>query len=237
MEDDMSDGGSATGQIKQKLVATKQRWAAEGRLLTGRPSHREEDRLPPGQRKVTDWPVLDLGVKPRIPLESWRLQIDGLVEQPMRLDWNALQALPQSDFTSDIHCVTAWSRFDNRWRGVAVRDLLDHVRPKAEARFVTIWSYDTYSTNLPLEGFAAEDALLATHWEGHTAHARSRRTGQGGGAAALLLEERQMGEADRVCRRGSAGLLGGARLPQSGRSVDRAALRISDLISGSSVSK
>jgi DMSO/TMAO reductase YedYZ molybdopterin-dependent catalytic subunit len=169
MDDHMNDGGTPPtmgGRIKDKLIATKQRWAEEGRLLTGRPSHREEDRLPPGQRKTTDWPVLDLGVKPNIPLERWRLQIDGLVEQPARLDWNAFQALPQTDFTSDIHCVTAWSRFDNRWRGVSVRNLLERVQPKPEARFVTLYSYDTYSTNLPLAAFAVDDALLATHWEG-----------------------------------------------------------------------
>lgn len=168
MDDDMSDGGSSAG-IKDKLIATKQLWAQEGRLLTGRPidskrAHREEDRLPPGQRKTTDWPVLDLGVKPNIPLDRWRLRVDGLVEQPMRLDWAAFQALPQTDLTSDVHCVTAWSRFDNRWRGVAVRNLLAHVQPKPEARFVTLHSTDTYTTNLPLEEFAVEDALLATHW-------------------------------------------------------------------------
>ena len=160
----MNDGGSS-GRIKDKLIETKQRWAREGRLLTGRVARREEDRLPPGQRKTTDWPVLDLGVKPNIPLESWRLIIDGLVEQPMRLDWSAFQALPQTDFTSDIHCVTSWSRFDNRWRGVSVRDLLDRVMPKSDAHFVTLHSYDTYTTNLPLEAFAVEDALLATHWD------------------------------------------------------------------------
>jgi DMSO/TMAO reductase YedYZ molybdopterin-dependent catalytic subunit len=103
-------------------------------------------------------------VQPSIPLEKWRLRIDGLVAQPMRLDWATFQALPQTDFLSDIHCVTAWSRFDNRWRGVALRDLLDQVMPKPEARFVTLHSYDTYTTNLPIEALAAPDALLATHW-------------------------------------------------------------------------
>ena len=161
----MNDGMNS-GTIKTKLIAAKERWAREGRLLTGKPSRREEDRLPPGQRKVTDWPVLDLGVKPNIPLAQWRLSIDGLVEQSMRLDWDAFQALPQSDLMSDIHCVTAWSRFDNRWRGVAVMDLLERVQPKPEANFVVLHSFDTYTTNLPLEEFAMEGALLATHWEG-----------------------------------------------------------------------
>jgi len=161
----MNDGMNS-GAIKTKLIAAKERWAREGRLLTGKPSRREEDRLPPGQRKVTDWPVLDLGVKPNIPLAQWRLSIDGLVEQSMRLDWDAFRALPQSDLMSDIHCVTAWSRFDNRWRGVAVMDLLERVQPKPEANFVVLHSFDTYTTNLPLEEFAMEGALLATHWEG-----------------------------------------------------------------------
>jgi DMSO/TMAO reductase YedYZ molybdopterin-dependent catalytic subunit len=168
-DDSMDDGDSSrdtSGGINDKLIAAKQRWAAEGRLLTGRPSRREEDRLPPGQRKTTNWPVLDLGAKPNIPLDRWRLQVDGLVEQPVRLDWATFRALPQTDFESDIHCVTSWSRFDNRWRGVAVRDLLARVLPKPEARFVTLHSFDTYTTNLPLEMFAAEDALLATHWDG-----------------------------------------------------------------------
>ena len=163
---DHGDESATSGTIREKLVETKRRWAQEGRLLTGRPSNREEDRLPPGQRKVTDWPVLDLGVKPNIPLAQWRLQIDGLVEQPLRLDWDAFQALPQTDLTNDIHCVTAWSRFDNQWRGIAVMDLLERVRPKDEAHFVVLHSFDTYTTNLPLMEFAAEGALLATHWEG-----------------------------------------------------------------------
>ena len=94
---DQSDDCTTSGTFREKLVETKRRWAREGRLLTGRPSNREEDRLPPGQRKVTDWPVLDLGVKPNIPLAQWRLASDGLVERPMRLDWDAFQALPQTD--------------------------------------------------------------------------------------------------------------------------------------------
>ena len=75
-------------------------------------------------------------------------------------------SVPRSISVSDIHCVTAWSRFDNRWRGVAVKDLLERVQPKAEARFVTLASYDAYTTNLPLAAFAVADALLATHWNG-----------------------------------------------------------------------
>ena len=73
-------------------------------------------------------------------------------------------AQPQSRFVSDIHCVTTWSRYDNRWEGLSTRDLLDACRPRAEARFVVLHSHDGYTTNLALEDFAAEDALLAHSW-------------------------------------------------------------------------
>jgi DMSO/TMAO reductase YedYZ molybdopterin-dependent catalytic subunit len=166
MADQNNDRGQETGPFREKLIRRKQEWAAEGRLLTGRRARPEAERLPPGQREVKTWPVLDLGAQPKIDLKLWRLKIDGLVENPVTLDWQTFADLPHSEATSDIHCVTAWSRYDNRWRGVLVSDLLALVRPKPEARYVLFQSYDTYTTNLPLAEFAVPDALLATHWEG-----------------------------------------------------------------------
>ncbi|MDK1493479.1 sulfite oxidase-like oxidoreductase [Sinorhizobium sp. 7-81] len=152
--------------LETKLTSTKRRWAADGKFLTGLLARPETDRLPPGQHLVKDWPVLDLGQQPHIVPETWRLDLKGLIENPLSLDWTAFQSLPQSDSLSDIHCVTTWSRYDNRWQGVLTRDLLDRVMPKPEAEYVILTSYDGYTTNLPLVDFAAEDAILATSWEG-----------------------------------------------------------------------
>lgn len=149
-----------------KLTTSKRRWAAEGKFLTGRVSRPETERLPPGQHLVKNWPVLDLGVQPQISLSSWRLDVIGFVENRLNLDWAAFQAIEQSTRVSDIHCVTTWSRYDNRWEGVSTRDLLDLAMPTAEAQHVLLTSYDGYTTNLPLADFAAEDAILATAWEG-----------------------------------------------------------------------
>jgi DMSO/TMAO reductase YedYZ molybdopterin-dependent catalytic subunit len=149
-----------------KLTTSKRRWAAEGKFLTGRISRPETERLPPGQHLVKNWPVLDLGQQPQVSLSSWRLDVRGLVETPLSLDWTTFQAIEQSSKVSDIHCVTTWSRYDNRWEGVSARDLLDLAMPKAEAHYVMLTSYDGYTTNLPLADFAAEDAILATAWEG-----------------------------------------------------------------------
>ncbi|WP_342241484.1 sulfite oxidase-like oxidoreductase [Inquilinus sp. OTU3971] len=154
------------GSVRPKLVESKRRWAREGRLLTGATSDPERDRLPPGQRLVETWPVLDLGVQPEIPLDKWRLTIDGLVEAPTVWRWADILAQPEFEDVSDIHCVTSWSRFDNRWRGVSAGHLLSLVRPKPEARHVVFHSYDTYTTNVALDAFAEEDVLLATHHDG-----------------------------------------------------------------------
>lgn len=149
-----------------KLTRTKRRWAEEGRFLTGRTSRPDAERLPPGQHLVRDWPVLDLGDQPQISLTDWRLTIDGAVDHPEALDWATLTGLPQSNRLSDIHCVTSWSRYDNGWSGVTTRDLLDRVGPKDQARFVLLRSYDNYTTNITLNDFASEDAILAHSWEG-----------------------------------------------------------------------
>jgi len=150
---------------ESKLTRTKETWAREGRFLTGKVA-RDGDRLPPGQHVVRDWPVLDLGVQPTVAVEAWELRVFGLVEEQATLDWAGLMALPQRTEKMDIHCVTTWSLYDNAWEGVATRDLLAMVGPKPEARFVVLHGYDGYTTNLPLEDFAADDAMIVHRWNG-----------------------------------------------------------------------
>lgn len=165
MADD--DGIEMYGEIKQKLIRRKQEWARDGRLLTGNQAMEDRtQRLPPGQRLTKDWPVLDLGVQPDVPLDKWKLVVDGLVEKPLEWRWQDFISQPVFEDVSDIHCVTTWSRYDNHWEGVSTGHILDLVRPKADARHVIMHSYDGYTTNVTLDAFAAPDALLAHRWEG-----------------------------------------------------------------------
>ena len=167
--------------LDSKLTRTKRKWAEEGKFLTGRHSRPETERLPPGQHLVANWPVLDLGIQPEISTAEWELVIDGAVERPARWDWPDLMAAPQSEAVSDIHCVTTWSRYDNRWSGVSTQDLLAAVEPKPEAAFVTLKSQDGYTTNLALADFAAEGAMLVHRWEG------ALLTPEHGGPARLIV--------------------------------------------------
>src|SRR5258708_32413364 len=108
-----------TGQIREKLIEKKQEWARDGRLLTGTTADPTRDRLPPGQRLVRDWPVLDLGAEPNVTPQKFRLDVDGAVENRLNLSLDEFMALPQSISVSDIHCGTQWSRHDNQWKGVS----------------------------------------------------------------------------------------------------------------------
>lgn len=155
---------SSDDGINEKLVRVKEEWAKQGRGLTGQiPVDRP--RLPPGQHLTRDWPVLDLGSAPNLAPRDWSLTVGGAVERPLTWTWEQFQAQPQSEIVTDIHCVTTWSRYDNLWKGVMVRHLLQQVRPKNGAAFVMLKSYDGYSTNLPLRWFADDDVILAHSWQ------------------------------------------------------------------------
>ena len=169
--------------MKEAYIAAKERWA---RKMTGTaaPKIRSEERLPPGQRQVHNFPVLDLGVKPEIPLDQWQLKIGGHVENPLILDWKDFLALPQFTDTSDFHCVTTWSQFDMLWQGVAFFTLADLVRPKASVTHVFFKSYDGYSTNNPIEACLDDDVLIAHQWNGQPLAVEH------GGPARVILPKR-----------------------------------------------
>jgi DMSO/TMAO reductase YedYZ molybdopterin-dependent catalytic subunit len=130
-------------------------------------------KLPVGQHEVSNWPVLDLGEQPNIPLDQWRLEVGGHVGNPMTFTWEQFMALPQVEDVSDFHCVTTWSRYDNHWRGVRFRTIAELAVPDDDVQFVLCTGYDympgtliPYTTNLPIERAIEDDVLLVHTWEG-----------------------------------------------------------------------
>ena len=125
----------------------------------------DPDRLPPGQYLTDKWPVLHAGSIPRYDadLAGWDFRVFGEVENEITLTYDELEALPQTAITTDIHCVTRWSRFDAGFRGVHWRDLAALVRPKPSARFVVAHAEQGFTANVPLAALEDDDALIA--WE------------------------------------------------------------------------
>jgi DMSO/TMAO reductase YedYZ molybdopterin-dependent catalytic subunit len=123
-------------------------------------------RLPPGQYLTDRWPVLHAGTVPHTDLATWDFQVFGEVEEPLRLSWDEFRALPSTEITIDIHCVTRWSRFDTSFKGVHWRELAKLVRPKPSAHFVLAHAEQNFTANVPVSAIEDEQALLAYEADG-----------------------------------------------------------------------
>ena len=123
-------------------------------------------RLPPGQYLTEKWPVLHAGEVPRIDLATFDLRVFGEVENPIALTLDELKALPAHDVTTDIHCVTRWSRFDAGFRGVHWSELAKLVRPKPTARFAIAHAEHGFTSNVPLAALEDAGALVCYEADG-----------------------------------------------------------------------
>ena len=123
-------------------------------------------RLPPGQYLTEKWPVLHAGDVPRIDIERWTLRVWGEVENEVSLTFDELKALPATEVTTDIHCVTRWSRFDAQFKGVHWREVAKLVQPKPSARFVIAHAEQGFTANSPLRAIEDENALIAYEADG-----------------------------------------------------------------------
>jgi DMSO/TMAO reductase YedYZ molybdopterin-dependent catalytic subunit len=123
-------------------------------------------RLPPGQYLTDRFPVLHVGDVPAFGPGEWSLTVSGLVDAPFTVELDELRALPAVTVTTDIHCVTKWSKFDTTWTGVSVRALLERARIRADASHVLAHAEYGYTTNLPLADATTDDALVAYAYGG-----------------------------------------------------------------------
>ncbi len=123
-------------------------------------------RLPPGQYTTERFPVLHVGDVPSYEPGQWDLTITGLVDEPLTIGFEELVSLPSITPTFDIHCVTKWSKFDTRWKGVRIRDLLDRAGVQPTATHVMEHAEFGYTTNLPLADVTTDDAMIAYAYDG-----------------------------------------------------------------------
>lgn len=160
-EGEQDDAASEPG-VNEKYLQAKQDSVDRARRKGQTGEHpREAQRLPPGQRLVTGFPVLDLGIQPAFDPATWTFNIDGEVENPVRWSWEDWKALPRVEAVADFHCVTHWSKYDVEWAGVAWSTVLEIVKPKDTAKFVLMACGDRYTTNVPFAETLEGDVLLA----------------------------------------------------------------------------
>lgn len=150
------------------------------RGFTGRRDGGWPPRLPPGQYDVGEgFPVLSAGPVPRGELDAWDFAVRGEIDEPLRWTWEDFQRLPHEDFTVDIHCVTAWSKFDTQWSGVSLDTLLGGL--VTSAPYLVAYCDGGYTTNLPLDDVLGGKAWIADGYAGRPLEAEH------GGPARLLI--------------------------------------------------
>ena len=121
-------------------------------------------RIPPGQYLTTDFPVLSAGPTPHTPLNQWSFTIRGAAQPARTWSWDEFRALPSETFTTDIHCVTKWSKLDTVWEGVSLDTLLESTTE--EGAYVTAFSDGGYTTNIPLADLLGGKAWVAFNYDG-----------------------------------------------------------------------
>ncbi|HEY0292883.1 MAG TPA: molybdopterin-dependent oxidoreductase, partial [Hansschlegelia sp.] len=123
-------------------------------------------RVPPGQALTTDFPVLSAGPTPRIKPEDWSFTLKVGPRPVFKWTWEEFNALPQTSYVRDIHCVTTWSKLDTAWEGVTIDDLLKAAGVEASKPFVLAHGFDGYSTNVPAADLAGDKAMIALKYDG-----------------------------------------------------------------------
>jgi DMSO/TMAO reductase YedYZ molybdopterin-dependent catalytic subunit len=124
--------------------------------------HRSGSRVPPGQTVAAGgrWPVLHFGPTPKFDRATWDLRLFGLVGNESVLRYDAVRSIPSVDRTSDIHCVTGWSRLGDTWTGAPASTVLSMAQVLPEARYVIAHCEFGYRTSIPLAVFDDDDVLL-----------------------------------------------------------------------------
>src|SRR5437667_344801 len=127
------------------------------------PDTKRAERIPPRQSLTRKWPVLHAGEVPPFHPKAWDFTVlpVPLVSAVKRFTWAEFCALPRVKVFADMHCVTRWSKLDNLWEGVSTREVLSHVKPHPEAKFVMVHCEQGFTANLPLQDFLGEDCLFA----------------------------------------------------------------------------
>jgi DMSO/TMAO reductase YedYZ molybdopterin-dependent catalytic subunit len=101
-----------------------------------------------------------------VDMETYRLQVTGLVENPIEYTFDEIVDHYQSyKKVVTLNCVDGWS-VTILWEGVLVKDLIAGARALPDAKIVIFHAYDGYTSSLPIDYLANGDILMAYKMNG-----------------------------------------------------------------------
>ena len=117
---------------------------------------------------------------PTVSLDTWSLAVQSTRHRIHKWNWTEFQELPHEDIVTDIHCVTRWSKFETRWRGVSFDTILAEL-PWDAGDFVMAHCHGGYTTNVALADLVDGRGWIADSYDGEPLAAEH------GGPARLLV--------------------------------------------------
>ena len=127
------------------------------------------ERVPPGQYLTEKWPVLHYGPVPSFDPKKWDFRVFGKVQNELRWTWDEFQRIDaeaKALVTADMHCVTTWSRLDQKWEGIPFSLIVEKAKPTEDAKFVIAHSEHGFTANIPIEFCLRDDCLIALRANG-----------------------------------------------------------------------
>jgi len=110
--------------------------------------------------------------EPAVDAANWSLAIDGLVEQPLRFDYDQVRGLPRYETELTLECISnsvGGSAIGNaRWRGALLQPLLDRARVKPGAVYAILHAADGYTTGIPVSRLLRPENFLAYEMNGES---------------------------------------------------------------------
>ncbi|MCC7209363.1 MAG: molybdopterin-dependent oxidoreductase [Anaerolineae bacterium] len=112
----------------------------------------------------------DYNNTPEVDAQTWALTVDGLVEQPLTLNYEQALAMPVHEDTRTLECISnpvGGDLIGNlTWTGFLFQEILDRVKVKPEATHVRFEAADGYTTAVQLEWITQPGVMLAYNMNG-----------------------------------------------------------------------
>ena len=104
-------------------------------------------------------------IDPRVNVDLWHLEVNGLVQNPITYRFQDLKGFNQVEQETTLMCISngldAGLISNAVWKGITLRDLIDPAGPMADARRVRLFGVDNYTDTIPLEKALDPATILA----------------------------------------------------------------------------
>ena len=114
--------------------------------------------------------ILQIGPVPTLKAEHWRMRITGLVEKPIMLNYEDITGMESVTTMRTLKCIGdpigAEQMSNAMWTGVPLRNILDKVGIKTEAKVLVFRCADGYHTAVPMDRALREEVLLVYKMNG-----------------------------------------------------------------------